>query len=118
MLEDADGETAMTVAERIREAVENALFVPGGKKVPLRTSAGVASFPELHVKRAGDLVFRLEFAYSTVPTRNRSAWIPSSGSNSPSCLSNSPFWMVNSCSSVELATIISNLPRRSEPTRV
>jgi len=56
VLEDADGETAMAVAERIREAVENALFVPGGKKVPLRTSAGVASFPELHVKRAGELV--------------------------------------------------------------
>lgn len=56
VLEDADGETAMAVAERIREAVENAIFVPGGKKVPLRTSAGVAAFPQLHVKRASELV--------------------------------------------------------------
>ncbi len=56
VLEDADGETAMAVAERIRQAVENALFVPGGKKVPLRLSAGVASFPELHAKQAHELI--------------------------------------------------------------
>jgi diguanylate cyclase (GGDEF)-like protein len=56
VLEDTDGEAGLQVAERLREAVENLIFKPHGKLIKLQLSAGVAAFPELHVKEAGELL--------------------------------------------------------------
>ena len=56
VLDEADGVTALQVAERMRSAVENAIMEVDFKKIPLRVSAGVASHPELHVKQAAELI--------------------------------------------------------------
>lgn len=56
VLERTDGETALRVAERLRMAVEKLGFKVRNRKVPLRISAGVASFPELTVKSPSDLL--------------------------------------------------------------
>ncbi|MDH3253950.1 MAG: GGDEF domain-containing protein [Acidobacteriota bacterium] len=56
VLEKTDGVTALAVAERLRHAVENHVFTVDGKKIPLRVSAGVAAFPELHVKESLELL--------------------------------------------------------------
>ncbi len=44
------------MAERLRRAVEQLVFVTGGKRVPLRLSAGIAAFPELPVQQAVHLL--------------------------------------------------------------
>ncbi len=56
VLEETDGHTALRVAERLRQAVETLAFKPHGKRITLRMSAGVAAFPELHVKEPGELL--------------------------------------------------------------
>jgi diguanylate cyclase (GGDEF)-like protein len=56
LLEKTDGDTALRVAERLREAVEALTLEEEGERVPLTLSAGVASFPELHVKTPSELV--------------------------------------------------------------
>ena len=56
ILERTDGETALRVAERLRAAVESLVFKVKGRRVLLRISAGVASFPALTVKSADDLL--------------------------------------------------------------
>lgn len=56
VLEETDGEAALQVAERLREAVEDLTFASHGKQIQLKVSAGVAAFPELHVKEAGELL--------------------------------------------------------------
>lgn len=56
VLEGAEGETALKVAERMRAAIERHLFVTDEIRVKLTVSMGIASFPELHVKSAGGLL--------------------------------------------------------------
>ena len=56
LLEDTGGETALEIAERARRAIERLEFrVESGELVPLRASAGVSAFPELHVRSAEEL---------------------------------------------------------------
>jgi diguanylate cyclase (GGDEF)-like protein len=56
LLEASTGELALQVAERLRIAVESLEVVYEGQRLPLRLSAGVAAFPELHVKTASELL--------------------------------------------------------------
>jgi diguanylate cyclase (GGDEF)-like protein len=56
VLERTDAETALAVAERLRAAVENHLFAVGEHTIPLKLSAGVAAYPELHVKEPQELM--------------------------------------------------------------
>jgi diguanylate cyclase (GGDEF)-like protein len=56
LLPGADGGAALAVAERLRRAVEAVDLHEEGTPIPLTLSAGVASFPELHVKTAGELL--------------------------------------------------------------
>ncbi|MGE5232481.1 MAG: diguanylate cyclase [Acidobacteriota bacterium] len=56
LLEDTDGSTALVVAERLRRAVEAIDLRVEGRAIPLGLSAGVAAFPELHVKTGGELI--------------------------------------------------------------
>lgn len=56
VLEDTDGPAALQVAERLREAVQDLAFASHGKHIQLKVSAGVAAFPELHVKLANELL--------------------------------------------------------------
>ena len=71
VLEKTDGQTALKVAERLRHAVEHSLFVPDGKPVPLRLSAGVAAYPELQVKEGKDLLVLADEALIQAKKRGR-----------------------------------------------
>ena len=56
LLEATGGDRALQLAERLRAAVEAIDCRYEGERMPLRLSAGVASFPELHVKTASELL--------------------------------------------------------------
>ncbi|MEE8526886.1 MAG: GGDEF domain-containing protein [Thermoanaerobaculia bacterium] len=56
LLERATGEAALQLAERLRLAVEALDLTDEGQAIPLTLSAGVAAFPEVHVKTAGELL--------------------------------------------------------------
>jgi diguanylate cyclase (GGDEF)-like protein len=56
LLEETQGEAALAIAERLRHAVEALEFEFEGQRIPLTLSAGVASFPELHIKTAAELI--------------------------------------------------------------
>jgi diguanylate cyclase (GGDEF)-like protein len=56
LLEGSSGREALAAAERYRQAVEALDFKVGETPVPLHLSAGVASFPELYVKTAAELI--------------------------------------------------------------
>ena len=56
VLQETDGQTGLQVAERLREAVQGLIFESHGKRIKLQLSAGVAAFPELHVKQADELL--------------------------------------------------------------
>ncbi len=56
VLQETDGRTGLQVAERLREAVQDLTFESHGKRIKLQLSAGVAAFPELHVKQADELL--------------------------------------------------------------
>jgi diguanylate cyclase (GGDEF)-like protein len=71
VLEETDGETAMRVGERLRQAVEHCLFVPEDKPIPLRLSIGVAAFPELQVKEGKDLLVLADEALIEAKSRGR-----------------------------------------------
>jgi diguanylate cyclase (GGDEF)-like protein len=62
LLEDSDGLTALRLAERLRQAVAALDLEVGGRRLPLSLSAGVASFPELHIKTAAELVLLADAA--------------------------------------------------------
>lgn len=55
LLEETRGAEALRLAERLRQAVEALDFVFEGQHIPLTMSAGVAAFPELHIKTPGEL---------------------------------------------------------------
>ncbi len=56
LLEDTGGEAALQLAERLRRAVESIDLVYEGQPIPLALSAGVAAFPELHIKTVSELL--------------------------------------------------------------
>ncbi len=56
LLEDTDGEESLQLAERLRRAVESIDLVYEGQRIVLNLSAGVAAFPELHIKTASELL--------------------------------------------------------------
>jgi len=71
LLDDADGDAALAVAERLRAAVETIDFEVDGTPVPLRISAGVAAFPELTVKTATELLLLADAALYEAKRRGR-----------------------------------------------
>jgi diguanylate cyclase (GGDEF)-like protein len=56
LLDGTGGREALAAAERYRQAVERLPLEVAGTKIPLTLSAGVASFPELYVKTAAELI--------------------------------------------------------------
>ncbi|MEM7582554.1 MAG: GGDEF domain-containing protein [Acidobacteriota bacterium] len=73
LLEDTTGESALQLADRLRRAVEAIDLVYEGQRIPLTLSAGVAGFPELHIKTASELLLLADEAlYEAKETgRNR-----------------------------------------------
>ncbi|MEM7480672.1 MAG: GGDEF domain-containing protein [Acidobacteriota bacterium] len=55
LLEDIDGPTALTIADRLRQRVAEIDLEVEGRAIPLRMSAGIAVFPEVHIKTASEL---------------------------------------------------------------
>ena len=56
LLEETTGEAALRLAERLRLAVAALAPELEGRRLSLTFSGGVAAFPELHVKTAGELL--------------------------------------------------------------
>ena len=71
LLAATDGATALAVAERMRLRVAAIPFEAGGVRVPLSLSAGVAAFPELHVKTASELLLLADEALYEAKGRGR-----------------------------------------------
>ena len=55
LLENTSGDMALQIAERLRIAVEAIDLVHEGQTILLTLSAGVAAFPELHIKTGSEL---------------------------------------------------------------
>ena len=55
LLEETSGDEALAVAEALRQQVEALRVEVDGATLPLAMSLGIATFPELHVKRPEDL---------------------------------------------------------------
>jgi len=62
LLENTDGRAALAQAESLRRAIAAIRLEENGQSVPLTLSAGVASFPELHIKAAGELLLLADAA--------------------------------------------------------
>jgi diguanylate cyclase (GGDEF)-like protein len=56
LLERTGGDAALLLADHLRRGVEALDFRSGDERVPLTLSAGVACFPDLYVKTAGELL--------------------------------------------------------------
>jgi len=56
LMQGTNGEEALAAADRLRRAVEALNLAAEGQRIPLTLSAGVAAFPELHVKSAAELI--------------------------------------------------------------
>ncbi len=56
LLEKTGGELALAIADRLRRGVEALDFRVEDERVPLTLSAGVACFPDLYIKTAGELL--------------------------------------------------------------
>jgi len=71
LLDRTAGEEALAIADRLRRRVEELDFVAEGKPVPLTLSAGVAAFPDLHVKVAAELLLFADDALYEAKRRGR-----------------------------------------------
>ncbi len=71
LLEATDGDTALAIADRLRRSVEALEFTAGEHRVPLTMSAGVAAFPELHIKTASELLLFADGALYEAKRRGR-----------------------------------------------
>jgi diguanylate cyclase (GGDEF)-like protein len=71
LMEATTGEAALAAAERLRAAVEALELEAGGQRIPLTLSAGVASFPELYVKTAAELILFADEALYEAKRRGR-----------------------------------------------
>lgn len=71
VLDGADGETALEVAERLRAAVEDLVLEERGEAIPLTVSLGVAAFPELWASAPGELLALADEALYEAKNRGR-----------------------------------------------
>ncbi len=71
VLDRGDGETALSVSERIRQAVGTTVYVHEGRRIRLRVSAGVASYPALHVESGKELLLLADEALYEAKRRGR-----------------------------------------------
>ena len=71
VLQRGDGETALAVAERIRQAVGSTVFLHEGRRIPLRISAGVAAYPQLYVDSGKELLLLADEALYEAKRRGR-----------------------------------------------
>lgn len=71
VLEGTDGETALGIAERIREAVSNQRRGDLQTRIPLRLTVGIAALPELPVRSAADLLELADEALYEAKRRGR-----------------------------------------------
>jgi diguanylate cyclase (GGDEF)-like protein len=71
LMEGTGGEDALAVAERLRRAVEALDFEVEGQCIPLTLSAGVASFPDLYIKTAAELILFADEALYEAKRRGR-----------------------------------------------
>lgn len=71
LLEKTTGEAALRLAERLRRAVAALDLRIEGQRLPLTFSAGVAAFPELHVKTAGELLLLADEALYAAKANGR-----------------------------------------------
>jgi diguanylate cyclase (GGDEF)-like protein len=71
LMEATRGEEGLAVAERLRVAVEALELTHEGQPVPLTLSAGVASFPELYIKTAAELILFADEALYEAKRRGR-----------------------------------------------
>lgn len=71
LLEDTSGVAALQLAERLRVAVEAIDLEFEGRAIPLTLSAGVAAFPELHIKTASELLLLADEALYAAKEQGR-----------------------------------------------
>jgi diguanylate cyclase (GGDEF)-like protein len=65
------GEDALSMADRLRRTVEALAFEVEGERVQLTMSAGVASFPDLYIKSAAELILFADEALYEAKRRGR-----------------------------------------------
>ncbi len=71
LLEDTSGPTALAAAERLRGQVEKLALTIGTQTIPFTMCAGVASFPQLHIKTASELLLLADEALYEAKNRGR-----------------------------------------------
>ncbi len=71
VLERGDGDTALAVAERIRQAVGTTVFLHERRRIALRVSAGVAAYPALYVSSGKELLLLADEALYEAKRRGR-----------------------------------------------
>ena len=71
LVDGIGGEDALGMAERLRRSVEELPFEVEGQRVPLTFSAGVASFPDLYMKTAAELILFADEALYESKRRGR-----------------------------------------------
>ncbi len=70
-MEGMGGEEGLAAAERLRAAIEALQLDFEGQRIPLTLSAGVASFPELYIKTAAELILFADEALYEAKRRGR-----------------------------------------------
>jgi diguanylate cyclase (GGDEF)-like protein len=65
------GEDALSMADRLRRGVEELPFEVEGQRVQLTMSAGVASFPDLYIKSAAELILFADEALYAAKSKGR-----------------------------------------------
>ena len=71
LVDGIGGEDALAMAERLRRSVAELPFEVEGQRVPLTFSAGVASFPDLYMKSAAELILFADEALYESKRRGR-----------------------------------------------
>ncbi|MEM7350157.1 MAG: GGDEF domain-containing protein [Acidobacteriota bacterium] len=71
LLNETGGAAALQLAERLRAAVAAIELEFEGRSIPLTLSAGVAAFPELHIKTASELLLLADEALYEAKERGR-----------------------------------------------
>ncbi|HWM93458.1 MAG TPA: GGDEF domain-containing protein [Thermoanaerobaculia bacterium] len=71
LIDGSGGEDALAMAERLRRSVEELPFEVDCQRVPLTMSAGVASFPDLYIKSAAELILFADEALYEAKGRGR-----------------------------------------------
>jgi len=79
LMDATNGEDGLAVAERLRKAIEALEFEVEGQRVPLTLSAGVASFPELYIKTAAELILFADEALYEAKRRGRNRCLLDAG---------------------------------------